>query len=153
MGSLAEDLMREHSREVLTDWWSIIKHKLRLGDAKTMEMVGRMYQYDKGPGGVTIFNQHLQVNNTQGESAPRVRSFDQIIGKLEEAENIARQNRLLNAPVSPDLENSDEDAEDIEDIQDGDPDIEDNDAENTDGDPENDSAEIEDNQDEPVASD
>lgn len=106
--------LRDNSKEVLQKFWTSIKNRLDAQDNRTIEMVGRMFQYDKGPGGVTIFNQHLQVNGAAQEAASsRVRSFDQIIGKLEEQENLARQNRLLNAPV----ENSDEDAEEIEEAE------------------------------------
>ena len=102
--------LRDNAKEVLEKFWSRVKTKLDAGDGKTMEMVSRMFQYDKGPGGVTIFNQHnQQINNgALPEQVSRVRSFDQIIGKLEEQENLARQNRLIAAPV----ENSDADEDD-----------------------------------------
>lgn len=116
LGSEADTQLRENAREVLQKFWSSVKNGLDSGDKKTMEMVGRMFQYDKGPGGVTIFNQHMQVNAAvASEATTRVRSFDQIIGKLEEQENAARQNRLLNAPV----ENSEPDEDDDEDDESG----------------------------------
>lgn len=113
LASEVQNQLADNSKEVLSKFWTRVKLNLDAGDAKTMEMVSRMFQYDKGPGGVTIFNQHLQLNGAATtEQATRVRSFDQIIGKLEEQENISRQNRLIAAPV----ENSDDD--EIEDDED-----------------------------------
>ena len=114
----AENQLRENTRDVLTAFWAQVKRKLDTGDNKTMEMVGRMFQYDKGPGGVTIFNQHLQLNNNVStEQIARVRSFDQIIGKLEEQENLARQNRLIAAPIENSEPDEDDDDEDIVDAE------------------------------------
>lgn len=102
----ADKQLRENARGLLKKWFTAVEGQIDKGDNRTIEMVGRMFQFDKGPGGVTIFNQHLQVNQAGGGDAPaRVRSFDQIIGKLEDRDNVARQSRLLAAPV----ENSDED--------------------------------------------
>ena len=111
----AENQLRDNIKETLEKFWLSTKKKLDAGDPKAMEMVARMVQYDKGPGGVTIFNQHLQVTGAAAantEATARVRSFDQIIGKLEEQDNVARANRLLNAPV----ENSEDDDLDEDDI-------------------------------------
>ena len=116
LASEAENQLRDNAKKTLMNFWNQVNKKLDSGDTKTMEMVGRMFQYDKGPGGVTIFNQHLQVNGAQTvEQTARVRSFDQIIGKLEDQYNLARSNRMLAAPVANSEEdNEDEDTEDEE---------------------------------------
>lgn len=117
LASEADIQLRDNTKEVLEKFWSRVKTKLDAGDSKTMEMVSRMFQYDKGPGGVTIFNQHLQVNAAASqEQVARVRSFDQIIGKLEDQEAMTRQDRMLAAPQ---VENSDDD-DDEEDLEDAD---------------------------------
>lgn len=110
-----EGQLRDHSKEVLEKYWAAVKRKLDDGDNRTLELVGRMFQYDKGPGGVTIFNQHLQVNGgaTHNAVENRLRSFDQIIGKLDEESRIARENRLLAPP--PPVENSDPDNDEYDD--------------------------------------
>lgn len=111
----ADVQLRDNAKETLANFWIAINDGLKRGDKHCVELVARAFQYDKGPGGVTIFNQHNQINATQNiEATTRVRSFDQIIGKLEEQENAARQNRLLNAPV--------ENSEDEDDDEDGDED-------------------------------
>ncbi len=125
MASLADVQLRKNSQEVLESFWETVKAKLRRGDSKTMEMVSRMYQYDRGPGGVTIFNQHLQVNGGGGDVTARVRSFDQIVGKLEEQQNLARQARLAGVPgvienAESDEETDDESIIDAETVDDGD---------------------------------
>lgn len=114
MANEADKQLRANTREVLESFWKSVKVKLDAGDAKTMELVGRMFQYDKGPGGVTIFNQHLQLNGNSGQSGEqtaRVRSFDQIIGKLEEQD----EQRLLLA--QPEEEIEDAETEDIPEAQ------------------------------------
>src|SRR5476651_2270887 len=105
----ADAQLRDNAKTTLQKFWNAVNNGLDKGDKHAIELVARAFQYDKGPGGVTIFNQHMQVNATATtEATTRVRSFDQIIGKLEEQENAARQNRLLNAPV----ENSEPDEDD-----------------------------------------
>lgn len=118
LASEADVQLRDNAKETLANFWIAVNAGLKRGDKHCVELVARAFQYDKGPGGVTIFNQHMQVNATQNvEATTRVRSFDQIIGKLEEQENLSRQNRLLAAPV----ENSEPDDQDEE--SDGDDDI------------------------------
>lgn len=109
--------LRENARNLLKNWFKAVDQKIAVGDNRTIEMVGRMFAFDKGPGGVTIFNQHLQVNGVSQESGARVRSFDQIIAKLEEKDNVSRQQRMLEAPVE-NSEEEDDDEEGDEDIQD-----------------------------------
>lgn len=122
LGNEADTQLRENAKEVLGKFWTTVKNKLDSGDSKTIEMVGRMFQYDKGPGGVTIFNQHMQVNATAAaEQGARVRSFDQIIGKLSEQSDRERESRLLAAP----LENSEDDEEDSDDDEIPDAEVED----------------------------
>lgn len=108
-----EMYLRDNARGMLEKWHSGIQNRLDAGDMRAYELVARLFQMDKGPGGVTIFNQHLTLNAAAGGGEPaaaRVRSFDQIVLKLEEQENVARQNRLLSAP----LENADDDEDDEE---------------------------------------
>jgi hypothetical protein len=106
--------LRKHSREVLEKYWASVKSKLDGGDMRALEMVARTYQYDRGPGGITIFSQSVSLNN--GFDKPdRIRSFDQIVAKLEERD----AERVLIA--QPDeIEDGDEsdvfDAE-VEDVQ------------------------------------
>lgn len=122
----ADVQLRDNAKNTLQKFWDAVNKGLDRGDKHAIELVARAFQYDKGPGGVTIFNQHMQVNATQNvEATTRVRSFDQIIGKLEEQENLSRQNRLLAAPVEnsePDEdEESDGDDDDILDAEEVDP--------------------------------
>jgi|ERR1700722_15614641 len=112
--------LRENSRDVLKKFWVGVGKALENQERWAFELVSRTYSYDKGPGGVTIYNQHLQVG---GGAAPaqteRVRSFDQIIAKLEDRDKLGAQ-RLLEAPIEnsePD-EEDDEDSEDDDEIQD-----------------------------------
>jgi len=113
LGQEAESQLRSNIKPTLEKFWSTVKTKLDAGDARTMEMIARMVQYDRGPGGVTIFNQNLQMNSSlQVDATARVRSFDQIIGKLEEQEKFALQNRMMTAAA---LENSEPDEDDDED--------------------------------------
>jgi hypothetical protein len=108
----ADVQLRDNAKNTLQKFWTAVNNGLDKGDKHAIELVARAFQYDKGPGGVTIFNQHNQITATQNiEATTRVRSFDQIIGKLEEQENAARQNRLLNAPI----ENSEPDEDDDDD--------------------------------------
>lgn len=112
LSSEADIQLRDNARVMLQKWFVAVNRNIEAGDNKTIEMVGRMFQYDKGPGGITIFNQHMQVNAAANADAPaRVRSFDQIIAKLEETDNMARANRGL---LLESAENSEED-DDIED--------------------------------------
>lgn len=97
--------LRGNAREMLKKWFVAVNGQIEKGDNRTIEMVGRMFQFDKGPGGITIFNQHLQVNQAHADAGSRVKSFDQIIAKLEERDAIQRQ---LAAP----LENSEDDDDD-----------------------------------------
>ena len=107
--------LRENSRDVLKKFWSGLGRALDKEERWAYELVSRTYSYDKGPGGVTIYNQHLQVN---GGAAPaqneRVRSFDQIISKLEDRDKLAPEMRLLGAAPGT-LENSEPDEEDEDD--------------------------------------
>ncbi len=106
--------LRDNAKDTLNKYWESVKRSLDKDERWAVELVARSFQYDKGPGGITIFNQHNILNQAGGgPAAARVKSFDQIIGKLEEQENLARQKRLLNAPI----ENSDEDAEEIEEAE------------------------------------
>lgn len=95
----ADIQLRNNARVMLQKWFVSVNKKIDQGDGRTMEMVGRMFQFDKGPGGVTIFNQHLQLNQNSGNGdsagATRLRNFDQIVGRLEDQEAHA----LLNAPT------------------------------------------------------
>ncbi len=101
-----EKQLKENTRESLKKFWTGLQAAMDRGDRWAFELVSRTYAYDKGPGGVTIYNQHLQVNNSANIEAPsRARSFDQIIAKLEERDAVQRQ---LAAP----LENSDPDVDD-----------------------------------------
>lgn len=102
--------LRENARNLLTKWFVSVEKQIDRGDNRTIEMVGRMFQFDKGPGGITIFNQHMQVNAAAADAPARVRSFDQIIAKLEDRDNVQRQ---LAAP----LENSEEDDLDEDDAE------------------------------------
>ncbi len=111
----AEKQLRENSREVLGKFWGSVKRGLDKGEKHAMEMVARMYAYDKAPGGITIFNQHLQVNGAAtAEQGRRGRSFDQIVNKLEGQDHEQRSQRLLTA-----ADDDDEDAGDEDEIQDG----------------------------------
>ena len=100
----ADSQLRGNAKETLDNFWVAVNAGLKRGDKHCIELVARAFQYDKGPGGVTIFNQHLQVNGAAagGDAVQRVRSFDQIIGKLEDQDAL-RRNRLLEAAP---LENS-----------------------------------------------
>lgn len=110
LGREADKQLRENARELLKKYFVAVDKKLQQGDNRTIEMVSRMFQFDKGPGGVTIFNQHLQVTAQQPqEQTARVRSFDQIIGKLEDTDKV----RALLA--QPEEESDIQDAE-VEDI-------------------------------------
>lgn len=106
----ADAQLRDNARETLSNFWIAVNAGLKKGEKHAIELVARAFQYDKGPGGVTIFNQHMQVNASAAtEATTRVRSFDQIIGKLEEQENQSRQHRLLNAPLENSEPDDDED--------------------------------------------
>ncbi len=122
----ADKQLRENARIMLKKWFVSVNAKIDDGDGRTIEMVGRMFQFDKGPGGVTIFNQHLQLNGATSDQSARVRSFDQIIGKLEDTDSVSRTRLLSEAMENsePDDDDDDEDA-DIEDA-----DIEDSAIEN-----------------------
>lgn len=122
-----EKQLKENTRESLKKFWSGLQLAMDRGDRWAFELVSRTYAYDKGPGGVTIYNQHLQVNqSTVADAGSRVRSFDQIIAKLEDRDNIQRQ---LNVP----LDNSEPDDDDESD-EEGDPDIQDAETEDADAD-------------------
>lgn len=111
----ADTQLRENARALLTSWFKSTIKNVENGDNRTIEMVGRMFQFDKGPGGITIFNQHMNLNAANsGEAPARVRSFDQIVAKLEDRDNVARQIAapLENSEEDDEFEN-DEDAEDI----------------------------------------
>jgi len=108
-----EKQLKENTRESLKKFWQGLQAAMDRGERWAFELVSRTYAYDKGPGGVTIYNQHLQVNHsTSADTTSRVKSFDQIIAKLEERDAVQRQ---LAAP----LENS-EDEDDEDDAGDGD---------------------------------
>lgn len=103
-----EKQLKENTRESLKKFWTGLQSAMDRGDRWAFELVSRTYAYDKGPGGVTIYNQHLSLNQSAATDSPaRVKSFDQIIAKLEERDAVQRQ---LAAP----LENSDPDNDDDE---------------------------------------
>lgn len=111
-----ENQLRENTRESLRKFWLGLQAAMDRGERWAFELVSRTYAYDKGPGGVTIYNQHLQVNNQANSDAPsRVKSFDQIIAKLEERDAVQRQ---LAAPLENSEEDDDEDSEDADYIPD-----------------------------------
>ena len=60
--------LRGNAREMLKKWFVAVNGQIEKGDNRTIEMVGRMFQFDKGPGGITIFNQHLQVNQAHADA-------------------------------------------------------------------------------------
>lgn len=89
--------LRKNVRPLLEKFFASMARKVDEGDPKALELFARMVQYDKGPGGVTIFNQNnTQVNGVSPEQTNRVRSFDQIIGKLED--QASTQQALLAQP-------------------------------------------------------
>jgi hypothetical protein len=112
----ADIQLRDNARGMLSKWFVAVNSQIEKGDNRTIEMVGRMFQFDKGPGGITIFNQHLQVNQANSDAPSRVKSFDQIIAKLEERDAVQRQ---LAAPLeNSEEEDDDEDSGDADDIPD-----------------------------------
>ncbi len=111
----ADVQLRDNARGMLQKWFVAVNSQIEKGDNRTIEMVGRMFQFDKGPGGITIFNQHLQVNQPNSDAPARVRSFDQIIAKLEERDAVQRQ---LAAPLENSDPYADEDLDGGEDIPD-----------------------------------
>lgn len=118
LGKEADLQLRKNARGMLSKWFLAVDKKIEQGDNRTLEMVGRMFQFDKGPGGVTIFNQHMQVNATPSEAPTRARSFDQIIAKLEDRDN---QNRAVAQIEAGDANSDDDDeGEDDDDIVDAD---------------------------------
>lgn len=80
--------LRINSRVILSALWESLERRLKADDPKAAELVARMFAYDKAPGGVTIYNQSLQVN--PGIAAitggGKIRSFDQIIGRFEQSD-------------------------------------------------------------------
>lgn len=112
----AESQLRENTVEILRKYWRSLDTGLERGDPKIIKIVAEMYAYNKAPGG-TIFNQNnIVMAGKPAVDAPRVRSFDAIVNKLEDKTQVR-------AALAAPLAQPDEDEDD--DILDGDADDDD----------------------------
>lgn len=109
----ADTQLRENTVEILRKYWRSLDTGLERGDPKIIKIVAEMYAYNKAPGG-TIFNQNIVMAGKPVVDAPRVRSFDAIVNKLEDKTQVRA---ALAAPLAQ--------PEDEDDILDGDVDDDD----------------------------
>lgn len=88
-----ERQMLENAPDVLAKKWAAVKVALDKGERWACELVARQFEGDKGPGGVNILSQTLNVSG--GSQDPSVRSLESIVRKLEVKDNL----RILPEPT------------------------------------------------------
>ncbi len=93
LGREVERQMLENAPDVLSKKWAAVKKALDAGERWACELVARQFEGDKGPGGVNILSQTLNV--TGASQDPSVRSLESIVRKLEVKDNL----RVLPEPT------------------------------------------------------
>ena len=128
---LAEEPKRQlriNSKAVLEELWLSLQRRLKADDPRAAELVARMFAYDKAPGGVSIYNQGVQISAPAQSPGGKIISFDQLIGRIESREGARVISQADDDVLIPDAEFEDitpiDDAElaDIEEAAGGVPD-------------------------------
>lgn len=88
-----ERQMLEAAPEILQKKWAAVKVALDKGERWACELVARQFEGDKGPGGINILSQTLNVAGTSQD--PSVRSLESIVRKLEVKDSL----RVLPEPT------------------------------------------------------
>lgn len=81
-----EAQMLDNAKEVLEKKWQAVKKALDAGERWACELVARQFEGDKGPGGVNILSQTLNMNGGAQDSSAR--SLESIVRKLEIKDNL-----------------------------------------------------------------
>lgn len=101
-----EAQMLDNAKEVLEKKWQAVKKALDAGERWACELVARQFEGDKGPGGVNILSQTL--NLAGGAQDPSIRSLESIVRKLEVKDSL----RIMPEPTP--TKRLDQDVIDIE---------------------------------------
>ncbi len=103
-----ERQMLENASEVLSKKWEAVKLALDNRERWACELVARQFEGDKGPGGVSIMSQTLNVSASSQD--PNVRGLESIVRKLEIKDSL----RVMPEPTPVKRQDLDQDVIDIE---------------------------------------
>ncbi len=93
----AEKKLLEKGEDIAEEWAKQLLEGVKKREKGAMEMVARMLHGDKGPGGINLTQQTMNINAAAEEKAAGARSFEAIVRRLE----LKDKNRALLTEPTP----------------------------------------------------